>query len=450
MASYYLHGKTYSRAKGGRATRLAAYRAGERIRDERTSDVYNFSSREDVAHKEIVLASQYAGRADMEWARDRATLWNAAEYAGKRRNSRLAREVFVLLPPELTAPQRTELARAFAQELADRYRNAVDVAIHTPRPDADQRHHHAHLFMTTREVTPDGLGPRTDLELSGTERHARGLGPSKNDYLLIRARWAQVTNDALRRAGVAARIDHRSLKAQGLDREPKPAIPQKLYYAEKKSGLATEAGEAVRARYRERVEARQRGGDALVRVMEKQTEQARQALERNGNEGQGGLKIRRSMLTRDQLNEKRRERHNANAASLNATRREKYLENAAARREKYNAWRQSNATRINEQRSARRKEKLGAREVERSKTSLAQEAPRADLSKLSPAERLSRENAAAAIKAWREFRARENQAETSKAAARGRARDRGSAAADANDEGGNDKAARRRDKDFAL
>jgi hypothetical protein len=63
--------------------------------------------------------------------------------------------------------------------------------------------------MTTREVTPEGLGPRTALDLSGTERHARGLGPSKSDLLLIRERWAQLTNEALLEAGIQDRVDHR-------------------------------------------------------------------------------------------------------------------------------------------------------------------------------------------------------------------------------------------------
>src|SRR5207248_8263502 len=130
-----------------------------------------------------------------------------------------------ILPHELTPGQRTNLVRAFSQELADKYQSAVDIAIHPPRPGSDGRNHHAHMVMTTREVTFRGLGARTTLELSGTERYARGLGPSKADYFLIRERWAQVTNEALRDAGLDARIDHRSLKEQGIDREPRPNIP---------------------------------------------------------------------------------------------------------------------------------------------------------------------------------------------------------------------------------
>jgi len=255
MAKYFLHVKIFSRRKGSRVTRAAAYRAGERIRDERTSEVYNYSDRQDVLHKEIVLASQCAGRTDTNWARDRAALWNAAEDAG-RRNARLAREVLVTLPPELAPARRTELARSFVRELADRYQSAVDLAVHEPRRDSDERHHHAHLLMTAREVTPGGLGRRTALELSGTERYARGLPPSKAELLWMRERWAQVTNQMLRDAGLSELVDHRSYQAQGIDREPVPMMPQKVYYAERASGRAHPVGEAIRARHRERIEAR--------------------------------------------------------------------------------------------------------------------------------------------------------------------------------------------------
>jgi len=183
MAYYFLLVKIFSRGKGSKAAHAAAYRAGERIRDERSGIVYDYSDRTDVAHAQIVLPTEYADRADMAWALDRATLWNAVEHAGRYKNARLAREVLVHPPLELTPSQRTNLVRTFSRELADRYRGAVDIAIHEPRPGADHRNHHAHLLMTTREVGPGGLGARTTLDLSGKERHARGLGNSKDDLL---------------------------------------------------------------------------------------------------------------------------------------------------------------------------------------------------------------------------------------------------------------------------
>src|SRR5580658_588276 len=126
MAVYFLRSKHISRSKGSRVTRAAAYRAGERIRDERTSEVYDFSDRDDVTYKEVTLPTELQGRNDMAWTQDRAILWNAAEHAGLRRNSRLAREWLVLVPPELTPQQRVQLVRTFAKELANKYRCAID------------------------------------------------------------------------------------------------------------------------------------------------------------------------------------------------------------------------------------------------------------------------------------------------------------------------------------
>jgi hypothetical protein len=336
MAKYFLRIKVFSRGKGARATRAAAYRAGERIHDERTGEFYNFTEREGVVHKEIVLPSQFAISVDMDWARDRSTLWNAAEHAGRRRNSRVAREVLVILPPELTPAQRVNLVRTFSRELADKYQNAVDVAVHEPRRGSDERHHHAHMLMTTREVTPKGLGPRTTIELGNSYRFARGLGPTRDDYFSIRKQWAQATNAALREAGLESRVDHRSYKDQGIDREPTPAMPQKVYYAERRSGLSTQAGDAIRARHRERVEARLKGGDELARIQQRQREEDRQRAIESSKRKEGLPKrIPTGALARKELNQKRRERYQRNLETI---------------RQKKREWRRVRAAEINERR----------------------------------------------------------------------------------------------------
>ena len=58
MAIYVLHVQPFGRKKGDRITRAAAYRAGERIRDERTGEVYSYLSRRDVVYKEVIIPSQ--------------------------------------------------------------------------------------------------------------------------------------------------------------------------------------------------------------------------------------------------------------------------------------------------------------------------------------------------------------------------------------------------------
>jgi hypothetical protein len=57
MAKYFLHVKVFSRGKGSRVTRAAAYRAGERIRDERTSEVYNYGLQIELGHHSTPLTT---------------------------------------------------------------------------------------------------------------------------------------------------------------------------------------------------------------------------------------------------------------------------------------------------------------------------------------------------------------------------------------------------------
>jgi ATP-dependent exoDNAse (exonuclease V) alpha subunit len=263
MALYFLNMKTFGRAAGSSAASAIAYRAGERIRDERTGKVYDHSSRRDVMHKEIVLPTKLAD-ADMSWAKDRANLWNAAEAAEPRKNARVAREFLVALPFELTPSQRLELVRGFAQNLADRYQFAVDFAIHAPR--TDPRNFHAHLLATTREVNMEGFGRKTTLELSDATRRDHGLAPFFEELTATRERWATAANEALHEARVEARIDHRSLEAQGIDREPTPHIPRAIYEVERRGELS-EAGERIREEYRRRVQARlQRAASHSARI----------------------------------------------------------------------------------------------------------------------------------------------------------------------------------------
>ncbi len=257
MAIFHLDIKPVTRSTGRTATAAAAYRAGERIRDERTGALYNHSNRDDVLHKEIFLPSSL-DRPDggMEWARDRATLWNTAEKAERLSNSRVAREYLIALPAELSGQERLALARTFSRAIAERYKVAVDLAIHAPRPEGDPRNFHAHLLATTREVTPEGLGPKTGLDMEGGVRSELGLPPSRQEFRALRARWAELTNEALRSANIEARVDHRSLEAQGIDREPTSPIPMAAIATERRRGYS-EVAERIRAGYRARVAARE-------------------------------------------------------------------------------------------------------------------------------------------------------------------------------------------------
>jgi MobA/MobL family protein len=255
MAIYFLNLKTLGRATGSSAVSAAAYRAGERIKDERTGKTYDHSGRQDVLHKEIMLPNRFAAE-KMAWAMDRSNLWNSAEGAERRGDARTAREYLVAVPPELSPQARINLVKGFSRELVERYGFALDIAIHAPRnyPGSDPRNFHAHLLATTREVTPTGLGAKTTLEWSDTHRRQMGLGSAVGELLYVREHWATAANAALEQEHVNARIDHRTLKAQGIDREPKPHIPHAAFEMERR-GYRSVVAERIRADYQARVEA---------------------------------------------------------------------------------------------------------------------------------------------------------------------------------------------------
>ena len=219
MAIYHLSIKTVGRSAGRSAPAAAAYRSGEKISDLTSGEVFDYTRKRGVEHSEIVLPSRAAQR-DINWARDRQALWNAAERAEKRKDARVAREYELALPHELDKTQRTELVRAFSGYIANRYGVAVDFSIHRPHREGDRRNHHAHVLTTTRELTPTGLGAKTALELSETDRFKRALPHSRVEFVEIRGRWAALSNEHLKDHGHSARVDHRTLSAQGIDRQP--------------------------------------------------------------------------------------------------------------------------------------------------------------------------------------------------------------------------------------
>ena len=203
-----------------------------------------------------MLPNQFAAE-NMSWAKDRSILWNMAERVETRGAARTAREYLVALPPELSPQARINLVKGFGRELVERYGFALDIAIHAPRnyPGSDPRNFHAHLLATTREVTPAGLGAKTALEWSDTRRRQHGLGRAVGELLYVRERWAMAANAALEKEHINARIDHRTLKAQGIDREPRPHIPHAAFEMERR-GYHSAVAERIRADYQARVEAR--------------------------------------------------------------------------------------------------------------------------------------------------------------------------------------------------
>ncbi|MDC7267279.1 MULTISPECIES: Ti-type conjugative transfer relaxase TraA [unclassified Shinella] len=216
MAIYHLSMKPVSRASGRSAVASMAYRAGEKLTNERDGITHDYTAKQGVEHAEIVLPEGV----NAEWSKDRSALWNAAEFAEKRKDARVAREFEIALPHELSAEQRLEATREMAQDLANRYGAAVDFAIHGPHDASDVRNHHAHILMTTRQVTEDGLGDKTYLERENKWLLSNGLATTDMQLRDLRQTWEGIANERLAMAGHDIRIDHRSHMERGLEISP--------------------------------------------------------------------------------------------------------------------------------------------------------------------------------------------------------------------------------------
>ncbi|WP_099456708.1 MobQ family relaxase [Pseudomonas amygdali] len=216
IAIFHASTKSIGRSAGRSSVAAAAYRSGTELVDMRTGLVHDYTRRGGVVSTEIMLPDGTSA--------ERNALWNAAETAEKRKDGRTGREWTIALPSELDDSARQELASAFGIELATRYGVAVDLAIHLPDREGDNRNHHAHVMTTTRQVSRDAagllvMGEKSTMELSDTKRRGMGLGSAADEVVAIRQLWERMANRALENAGSDARIDSRSLKAQGLDRE---------------------------------------------------------------------------------------------------------------------------------------------------------------------------------------------------------------------------------------
>jgi ATP-dependent exoDNAse (exonuclease V) alpha subunit len=205
MSIFHCSAKAISRATGRSATAAAAYRAGERIIDERTGEAHDYRRKKGILRTQIFAPQGVR-------IPSRSALWNMAEAAEKRKDAKVAREWEVALPEELGEWERASLAYDFAKELVKRYGVAVDVCIHAPGRRGDERNFHAHILTSTRVLTPDGFGEKTRvLDSSRT---------SGQEVISIRERWAWHCNLALALKGIDAQLNHRSFKAQGINREP--------------------------------------------------------------------------------------------------------------------------------------------------------------------------------------------------------------------------------------
>ncbi|HTS17716.1 MAG TPA: MobQ family relaxase [Verrucomicrobiae bacterium] len=206
MAIYRLEAKIVSRGKGHSAVAAAAYRTAAKILDERADKTHDYSSRTKGVVASVILRPENSP----EWTAKTASLWNTVELSEKRKDAQLCREFILAVPRELSSEQQFQLSVEWAQaELVSRGMVA-EVSLHNPK---NAKNPHVHILATLRTLDGDKFSAKKSREWNEkTQLH---------DW---RESWCKAENAALEKAGRPERVDHRSLKDQGIDRIPEPKI----------------------------------------------------------------------------------------------------------------------------------------------------------------------------------------------------------------------------------
>lgn len=260
MAQYRCQVKPrLSRSQGASVARAAAYIEREKLEDARTGETYDFSGHKDKA----LWTGVYAPKGAPDWAHDPQKLCIEIERAEKRKDSQLALPVELSLAHELTLEQNRWMMQDFIKENFTRPGYATMAAIHEPPHGGDPRNIHAHLLVTLRTIDENGFSK------TKTEQQENYMARVERVEAL-RASWEKHLKHHLERHGFekeAAEVSCKSLKEQGIDREPQQHLGPTAAQMERE-GKKTERGDLNRE-----VQGRNRQREQLT-AAEKEVSQA--------------------------------------------------------------------------------------------------------------------------------------------------------------------------------
>ncbi len=238
MAIYHLSAKIFSRSHGASIIARAAYRTGNRMRDDETGKVYDYRRKKEVVFHEVSLCANAP-----EEYRDSKTLWSSVQKAERAANAQLAREIVVALPKEYNREQQLSVLREFIRENFTSKGMICDWAIHEKEGNP-----HCHMLLTMRPIRKDGtwgskktsrvkldpegnripvIDPKTGEQKKGPrnrliwqrEMTASTDWDRRQTLQAWRTSWANINNRELEKMNVE-KISEQSYKDQGIDLEP--------------------------------------------------------------------------------------------------------------------------------------------------------------------------------------------------------------------------------------
>ena len=143
MSIYHCSIKIISRAGGRSAVASAAYRSGEKLYNDETGIMHDFTNKGGVIMNEIILPTNAPERYEK-----REILWNEVQQIEKRSDAQFAREIEVALPTEMSRANQIECVRNYINENFVGKGMIADWALH----DKKDGNPHAHIMLTMRGI----------------------------------------------------------------------------------------------------------------------------------------------------------------------------------------------------------------------------------------------------------------------------------------------------------
>lgn len=149
MNYFHLEAKVVSRGAGRSVMAAAAYASCSRLYNDYDGLTHDYTRKQGCLYSEVFLP-QYAPE---EW-KDRQVLWEAVESVEKTKDNRLARELVVALPSELSLDDWKGMLERFIREHGTDLGMCADVNIHDPYPPGHNPH--SHILFTMRPLDKHG------------------------------------------------------------------------------------------------------------------------------------------------------------------------------------------------------------------------------------------------------------------------------------------------------
>ena len=143
MSIYHCSIKIISRAGGRSAVASAAYRSGEKLYNDETGIVHDFTIKGGVIMNEIILPTNAPARYG-----NREILWNEVQQIEKRSDAQFAREIEVAFPTEMNREQQISCIRDYINHNFVDKGMIADWALH----DKGDGNPHAHIMLTLRGI----------------------------------------------------------------------------------------------------------------------------------------------------------------------------------------------------------------------------------------------------------------------------------------------------------